>query len=105
MSPAERIARIVTTTSLVLGVLCSALWPWYVGKVPPQGAKAAEKLQFLKNALTVGGGALFFFIVAALGSIIILRIARKEFFAERSKNIRTLIVGTQEDIQKKQNES
>lgn len=90
---------------MVLGVLCAALWPWYVGSVPESGAKARVKLEFIQRALTVGGGALFFFIVAAIGSILIVRIARKEFISQRTENVRSLIIGTQEDILNKQNES
>ncbi|HLO97118.1 MAG TPA: hypothetical protein VK171_00870 [Fimbriimonas sp.] len=73
--------------------------------MPDANAKANVKLQFIQRALTIGGGALFCFIISAIGSIIIVRMARKEFFAKRSENVRSLIIGTQEDIQKKQNES
>lgn len=47
----------------------------------------------------------FFFIVAAIGSILILREARNEYSEQKDENLRDLIEGTQRAIQEKKNES
>lgn len=71
---------------------------------PKPGAEASVdlKLEFLKRGVWLVGFALFCFILAAIGAILIVRQAREEYNEARTENLKKLIEGTQEDIRTKQ---
>ena len=78
------------------------MWAWILGPKPTEKASAEVKLEFLSRGAVLVGFALFCFILACIGSLLIVRRAREEYNEARTENLKELIEGTQEDIRNKQ---
>jgi cytochrome bd-type quinol oxidase subunit 1 len=90
---------------LLIAIGLSLSWPWTIGTKLSPNAKVEAKLEFLTRGAYLVVTVVFFFIVAAIGSILILREARNEYSEQKDENLRDLIEGTQRAIQEKKNES
>lgn len=73
-----------------------------MGPKPSDTATADLKLQFLSRGIVVVSFAVLCFVLAGVGSLLIVRRAREEYNEARNENLKELIDGTQEDIRSKQ---
>lgn len=73
-----------------------------MGQAPIEKATAEFKLQFLFRGFLVVCFAVLCFVLAGVGSLLIVRRAREEYNEARNENLKELIEGTQEDIRNKQ---
>lgn len=87
---------------MIIGVGAALGWPWIIGKKPPKTAPISVQLDFLTKGVAVVGVSLLSFILAGIGAILIVRVARADYQAARTEMLKDLIEGTQEDIRKQQ---
>lgn len=97
--------KIATTTSLLLGLMLLAAWPWVVGSRPPAEAPRKELADYLTRFVWYMGATVMTFVVTAFLAILVMRRAREEYREASMRNLEALIEGTRQDHVKKQQDT
>ncbi|MCE9559359.1 MAG: hypothetical protein K8R88_10440 [Armatimonadetes bacterium] len=89
--------KVITTASMITGLILLFMVPQIVGPRPPTTATRVAKAQFGLRYLEWFGATAFFFLLAAFLSILIIRQARKEILEDIKTNFTELVEGSLKD--------
>lgn len=89
--------KILTTSSLICGVLMLFSWPFLLGPRPPRGAPKLEIARYAERYLVLFGLTAIVFVLTAFFAWLMIRQERLRFLDRTRENLGELVEGTLKD--------